>query len=287
MLPSTLRGCSALLRTPSQLSQLRTLIIHSSSPSSQPIASAVHTVLTSGKFAKFDETVSLSLNLNIDPRKPGQNIRGTVPLPFGLGKPVRILVLSGDSQLCAKALAAGATYAGLDVYLAKLTSGDLSFLTGLDRIITTPASMPSVAKAARVLGPRGLMPSPKTGSVTDDVVGALDSALRGEASIRCDKEGVVNAAVGKVSQGAVKLLGNIKAVLEGISDMKPETAKKGSSGKGGSAGGFMISCNLSRTMGGCGGVLVDIGTVDPTSPRFFRGGEIPVEGAAAQASATA
>ena len=110
------------------------------------------------------------------------------------------------------------------------------------------------------------MPSPKQGSVTDDVLSAVDVALKGEASVRCDKAGVVNAAVGKVSQGSLKILGNVKAVLEGINDMKPEGVKMGTKG-------YIQGCHLSRTIGkGCGGVAVTVNTVDPTSVYFFRAG---------------
>ena len=110
------------------------------------------------------------------------------------------------------------------------------------------------------------MPSPKQGSVTDDVLSAVDVALKGEASVRCDKAGVVNAAVGKVSQGPLKILGNLKAVLEGINDMKPEGVKMGTKG-------YIQGCHLSRTIGkGCGGINVTINTVDATSVFFFRGG---------------
>ncbi|HBL38452.1 MAG TPA: 50S ribosomal protein L1 [Flavobacteriales bacterium] len=189
---------------------------------------------------KFDETVDIAVRLGVDPRKANQMVRGTVSLPHGSGKTVRVLVLCNpDKEQDAKD--AGADFVGLDEYIDKIKGG----WTDIDVIITTPQVMGKVGALGRVLGPRGLMPNPKSGTVTMDVGKAVTDVKAGKIDFKVDKYGIIHASVGKVSFDAKKLEENAFEVLSTLMRLKPAAAK----------GMYMMSISLSSTMGP--GILVD------------------------------
>jgi large subunit ribosomal protein L1 len=184
--------------------------------------------------AKFDETVELALNLGVDPRHADQMVRGTVNLPHGTGKTVRVAVFAkGDKA--DEARAAGADIVGADDLAEQITAGQMDF----DRVIATPDMMGVVGKLGRVLGPRGLMPNPKLGTVTPNVAQAVRDAKAGQVQFRVEKAGIVHAGVGKVSFPEDKLAENIKAFVEAVNKAKPSGAK----------GTYLKRAALSSTMG--------------------------------------
>lgn len=184
--------------------------------------------------AKFDETVEVSVRLGVDPRHADQVVRGTVSLPHGLGKEVRVLVVAkGDKETEAKE--AGADYAGYDEYLEKIQSGWLEF----DVLVATPDAMRDLGKLGRVLGPRGLMPNPKSGTVTTDIFTTVKEIKAGKIDFRVDKTGIVHTGVGKASFEVDKLRDNIKTLMQTILRLKPATAK----------GAYLRSISVSNTMG--------------------------------------
>lgn len=184
--------------------------------------------------AKFDESFEIAVNLGVDPRKADQLVRGTVSLPHGTGKSVRVLVLA-KAPKDKEALAAGADYAGLDEYIEKIKSG----WTEIDVIVATPDVMGEVGKLGRVLGPRGLMPNPKSGTVTFDVAQAVTEVKGGKIEYRVDKTGNVHAAVGKCSFDEKKLEENVLALFQSVVRAKPQTAK----------GKYIKSIHFTSTMG--------------------------------------
>lgn len=195
-------------------------------------------------FAKFDETVDVALKLGVDPKYSDQMVRGAVTLPNGLGKTVRVAVFcKGEKQ--AEAKAAGADYVGAEDLVAKIKEGWLDF----DAAVATPDVMALVGQVGRVLGPRGLMPNAKTGSVTFDVSKAVNELKAGRVDFKVDKAGVLHAPVGKVSFGPEKVLGNVKALLEAVNRLKPSAAK----------GAYMQSMGVSTTMGP--GLKVDVSQI--------------------------
>lgn len=182
---------------------------------------------------KFDASVDLAIRLGVDPRKANQMVRGTVTLPHGTGKTMRVLALvTPDKE--AEAKAAGADYVGLDEYIEKIKGG----WTDVDVIITMPSVMGKVGALGRVLGPRGLMPNPKTGTVTMEVGKAVTDSKGGKIDFKVDKAGIVHAAVGKVSFDAAKLEENANELLNTIVKLKPSSAK----------GTYVKSVTLSSTM---------------------------------------
>lgn len=191
--------------------------------------------------AKFDETVEMAVRLNVDPRQADQNVRGTVVMPNGTGRSVRVLVLAkGEKER--EAREAGADYAGGEELIKKIQEENwLDF----ERVIATPDIMGAVGRIGKILGPRGLMPNPKVGTVTFDVAKAVSEVKAGKVDYRVDKAGVVHAPVGKVSFGEGKLLENAHALLSAITRAKPSTAK----------GNYVQSVAVSSTMGP--GVRVD------------------------------
>lgn len=181
----------------------------------------------------FDASVDIAVRLGVDPRKANQMVRGVVTLPHGTGKDVRVLALvTPDKEEEAKS--AGADYVGLDEYLDKIKSG----WTDVDVIITMPSVMGKLGPLGRVLGPRGLMPNPKTGTVTMDIAKAVSEVKSGKIDFKVDKGGIVHAAIGKVSFEAEKIEGNAKEILDTLNRMKPAAAK----------GVYMKSVYLSSTM---------------------------------------
>ena len=171
-------------------------------------------------FAKFDESVELGMRMGCDPRKSDQMIRGTVSLPHGTGKDVRVVVFAGGAAAEA-AKAAGAIEAGTDELLEKIKGGWMDF----DVAIATPEAMTAVRKLARVLGPRGLMPNPKTGTVTDDVATAVTQQKAGKVEFRMDRQGNICVLVGKRSFDADKLAANIEALVEAVRAARPAAVK--------------------------------------------------------------
>lgn len=183
--------------------------------------------------AKFDASVDVAVRLGVDPRKANQMVRGVVTLPHGTGKDVKVLALvTPDKE--AEAKEAGADFVGLDEYLDKIKSG----WTDVDVIITMPSVMGKLGPLGRVLGPRGLMPNPKTGTVTMDVAKAVSEVKAGKIDFKVDKAGIVHAAIGKVSFSADKIAGNAKELIETLEKMKPAASK----------GIYMKSIYMSSTM---------------------------------------
>jgi large subunit ribosomal protein L1 len=196
--------------------------------------------------ASFDETVELAIRLGVDPRKADQMVRGTVALPSGTGKNVRVAVFAqGDAAAAARE--AGADYVGADDLAAQVDGGMLDF----DIAIATPDLMPEVGKLGRVLGPRGLMPNPKTGTVTTDVAKAVEDFKGGKVEYRTDRYGNVHVLLGKASFEVPALLANLRAVMDEIHRAKPASAK----------GRYIRKVTLSSTMGP--GVKVDVNRLDP------------------------
>jgi large subunit ribosomal protein L1 len=184
--------------------------------------------------AKFDESFDIAIQLGVDPRKADQVVRGTVALPHGTGKAVRVLVVC-KSPLDKDALAAGADYAGLEEYMEKIQSG----WTDIDVIIATPDVMGQLGRLGKVLGPRGLMPNPKSGTVTTDVAKAVKEVKAGKIEFRVDKAGNVMASVGKCSFEPAKLDENLRTFFSTVLKAKPVTAK----------GKYIKSLHISSTMG--------------------------------------
>jgi large subunit ribosomal protein L1 len=185
-----------------------------------PLGEAIHLVKRI-KFTKFDETVEVHLKLGVDPKHADQMVRGTVVLPNGLGKTKRVLVIASGDKI-KEALAAGADFAGGDEMVSRIQAENW---LDYDAVIATPDMMRSVGKLGKILGPRGLMPNPKTGTVTNDVKTAIDETKAGKVEFRVDKTGVIHAPVGKVSFGEDKLLQNANALINAVIKAKPPAAK--------------------------------------------------------------
>jgi large subunit ribosomal protein L1 len=197
------------------------------------------------KFAKFDETVELSIRLGVDPKHADQMVRGTVVLPHGLGRSKRVLVIAGaDKQK--EAQDAGADITGGDDAVEKILGGWMDF----DAVVATPDMMRGVGRLGKVLGPRGLMPNPKTGTVTTDIAKAVREIKAGKVEFRVDKTGIVHAPVGKTSFAAEALIANAQALMDSIVKAKPSAAK----------GKYLKSITVSSTMGP--GVRIDTASVE-------------------------
>jgi large subunit ribosomal protein L1 len=190
-------------------------------------------VLTKFPKAKFNETIDLAFKLGVDPKQSDQMVRGTVPLPHGSGKTVRVLVFA-QGQAAEAAKAAGAEYVGFDDMIKKCTEGWNDF----DVAIATPQAMGEVRKLGKVLGPRGLMPNPKTGTVTDDTAKAVKEVKAGRVEFKVDKGGNIHVPVGKASFSLAQIEENARAVIEAVSKSRPSSVK----------GVFVHTCTLSSTM---------------------------------------
>jgi large subunit ribosomal protein L1 len=194
--------------------------------------------------AKFDETVELAVRLGVDPRQADQNVRGTVTLPHGMGKAVRVLAFAkGEKEK--EAQEAGADFVGTDDLIKRITEGWFDF----DKAVATPDMMGAVGRIGKLLGPRGLMPNPKTGTVTQDIGKAIKEIKAGKLEFRVDKAGIIHVPVGKASFGAEQLIDNTKAVLVSILRAKPPSAK----------GNYMRGVTISTTMGP--GIKLDLSQV--------------------------
>jgi large subunit ribosomal protein L1 len=186
------------------------------------------------KFAKFDETFDIAINLGVDPRHADQNIRGAVLMPNGLGKTVRVLAFcQGENETIAKE--AGADYVGGEDLMKKIQGGWMEF----DRVVATPDMMRVVGRLGKILGPRGMMPTPKTGTVTKDIASAIKELKAGKVQFKVDKKGVLHAPVGKVSFPVEKLEENILTLVETVKKLKPTSAK----------GTYIKKFTVSSTMG--------------------------------------
>ena len=194
---------------------------------------------------KFDASLDIDVRLGVDPRKANQMVRGVVTLPHGTGKQVRVLVLcTADAEAAAKE--AGADYVGLDEYIEKIKGG----WTDVDVIITQPAIMGKIGALGRILGPRGLMPNPKSGTVTPDVAKAVKEVKQGKIDFKVDKSGIVHASIGKVSFSADQMADNAREFINTLIKLKPATAK----------GTYLKSIYLSSTMSP--GLKIDTKSVD-------------------------
>lgn len=195
-------------------------------------------------YAKFDESVDLSINLGIDPKKSDQMVRGSVVLPYGLGKKVRVLVFAkGEKEK--EAWDAGADFVGTEDLVDKISKGWLDF----DKAVATPDVMGLVGKLGKILGPRGLMPNPKLGTVTFDIARAVKEIKAGKIEYKAEKAGIVHVPIGKVSFDTQKLIDNAKAVIDSVIKAKPATSK----------GKYLKKLSISSTMGP--GIPVDIASL--------------------------
>lgn len=210
----------------------KTALAKYDSTKSYPLAEAA-SVVKNITATKFDASVDIAVRLGVDPKKSNQMVRGTVSLPHGTGKTVRVLVLCTPDKE-AEAKAAGADHVGLTEYIEKIKGG----WTDVDVIITTPSVMGQVGALGRILGPRGLMPNPKTGTVTMDVGKAVTEKKAGNIDFKVDKTGIVHASIGRVSFDAQKLAENANELLQTIVKLKPSAAK----------GTYIKSISLSSTM---------------------------------------
>lgn len=207
-----------------------------------PLTDAVKMVKSNAK-AKFDETIELAMNLGVDPRHADQMVRGTVQLPNGTGKSLRIAVFARDAK-AEEAKAAGADLVGAEDLAETVQKGEIDF----DRCIATPDMMAVVGRLGKILGPRGMMPNPKLGTVTPDVTAAVQAAKAGQVEFRVEKAGIVHAGVGKASFSEQQIEENVRAVIDAVVRAKPSGAK----------GTFVKRVALSSTMGA--GVKIDVAT---------------------------
>ena len=205
-----------------------------------PLKAAVE-LLTKFEKAKFNETIDLAFRLGVDPKQSDQMVRGTVPLPHGSGKVVRVLVFAKPGPTAEAARSAGAEFVGFEDMIAKCTSGWVDF----DIAVATPEAMVEVRKLGKVLGPRGLMPNPKTGTVTEDTAKAVKEVKAGRVEFKLDKAGNIHVPVGKASFKPEQIEENARSVIEAVAKARPSSAK----------GAFILSCTLSATMSP--GVRVD------------------------------
>lgn len=208
------------------------------------IEDAVSILLTAAKERKFVETIEIAMNLGVDPKQNDQVVRGVTELPHGTGATVRVAVFAKDAK-AAEAKAAGADLVGAEDLAEEVMKGNINF----DRCIATPDMMPLIAKIGKILGPRGLMPNPKLGTVTMDVKKAVESSKGGAVEFRAAKDGIVHARVGKASFDAGKLADNVRAFIDAINRAKPAGAK----------GAYIKKISLSSTMGP--GVKIDLQSI--------------------------
>lgn len=226
-----------------------------------------------GPYRPGDETVEIALNLNVDPRKPGQSLRGSLSLPHGSGRRVNVVVFTSDETVAQKAKEMGALHVGDEALMDQIANGEVSTDSFQRALATSEVVGPLSKKLARILGPRGLMPNPKVGTVAppEELLELLETQLAGkEVQYRTEKEGILHVPVGKGSFGSDSLLENAGAVMKKVYEVKPESygksKKKGKKGKV-SAETYIISAYISSTHGG--GFKVDLRTLDPSSAFFL------------------
>ena len=209
------------------------------------VEEAVKILKDSAKARKFDETIDIAMNLGIDPKHADQQVRGMVSLPHGTGATVRVAVFARDAK-ADEAKSAGADIVGAEDLAEKIKGGEIDF----DRCIATPDMMPVVGTLGQILGPKGLMPNPKLGTVTPDVKKAVEDAKGGAIEFRAEKTGIIHAGVGKASFDEVKIVENVKAFIETIQKARPSGAK----------GTYINKVTLSSTMGP--GIKIDMAALD-------------------------
>lgn len=200
------------------------------------------TIIQESSNPKFDETIDISLNLNIDPAQSDQSVRGMINLPNGIGKDIRVAVFAKGEKID-EAKSAGADIVGSEELIEEISSGKIDF----DRCISTPEMMPSVGKLGQVLGPKGLMPNPKLGTVTNDIKSAVELAKSGSVEFRAEKSGIVHAGIGKMSFSKDAIHQNVLEFVNAVKKEKPKTAK----------GSFLKKVSLSSSMGV--GLSIDTG----------------------------
>ncbi|MGH1441738.1 MAG: 50S ribosomal protein L1 [Cellvibrionaceae bacterium] len=229
----------------SKLSKRKKLMREKVDPNKQYSITEAVSIIKELATVKFEETLDVAVNLGIDPRKSDQAVRGATSLPHGTGKTVRVAVFTqGDNAEAAKA--AGADLVGMDELAAEVKKGNMDF----DVVIADPAAMRVVGQLGQILGPRGLMPNPKTGTVTPDVAGAVKNAKAGQVRFRADKGGIVHGGIGRVNFEASAIKENLEALLADLKKAKPASAK----------GVYLKKISLSSTMGP--GLVVDIASLE-------------------------
>jgi large subunit ribosomal protein L1 len=239
------RGVNYQNKTMARLSKKRKEALSKYDPSKEYVLSEAARVLKEISYTKFDASVDVDVRLGVDPRKADQMVRGIVALPHGTGKEVKVLVLcTPDKEQEAKD--AGAEYVGLDEYIDKISKG----WTDIDVIITMPAVMAKLGRLGRVLGPRGLMPNPKAGTVTPNVGQAVKDVKAGKIDFKVDKTGIIHAGIGKLSFGAEQLEDNVNELLQTIVKLKPSSAK----------GTYVKGITLSSTMSP--GIKIDLAGIN-------------------------
>ena len=209
-----------------------------------PLPEAIKLVKTNAT-AKFDESIEIAVNLGVDPRHADQNVRGVVALPSGTGRDVRVAVIAKDAK-AAEAMAAGADIVGAEDLVERIQGGFMEF----DRVIATPDMMALVGRLGKVLGPRGLMPNPRVGTVTPNVGQAVKDAKGGSIEFRVEKAGIIHAGIGKASFDEAKLAQNIRALVDAVQKAKPTGAK----------GTYLQKASISSTMGP--GLKIDVASLN-------------------------
>ena len=249
----------------------------SSGTSPPPTPEQIREDAANNPYRKMDETVELALQLNLDPRKPGQSLRGSISLPHGNGKKFGVAVFTEDVKLAEQLLERGAVAAGGEELIDSIKDGTTS-ISLFERTLASPGMMSKLSPVARILGPRGLMPNPKLNTIIpnneNDMLDALDVQMSGVTNYRTDPQGIVRLGIGKCSFGKDKLLDNIREMMNEIQSVKPESfgkgKKKGQKKKKVASKGtkYYLKAHLSTTQSK-GSVLVDLRTLDPTSSFFL------------------
>ena len=239
---------------------------------SAPTPDEVKADIEKNGYRRMDETVEVALQLNLDPRKPGQSLRGGMTLPHGSGKTFGVAVFTDDEGLAEEAKEKGAVAAGGSSLIESIRTGELP-TSSFQRTVATPDMVPQLAPIARILGPRGLMPNPKVGTVLDgaELIDGLLSQMSGTTNYRTDRDGIIRLGVGRASFGPDAILDNIRELMNEIQSVKPESFGKGKKGKGKKASKgtkYYLTAHLTSTQE-TGSVLVDLRTIDPTSSFFM------------------
>lgn len=240
-------------------------------PGASPTPEEVRDDAKNNPYRRLDETVELALQLNLDPRKPGQALRGSLSLPHGNGKTFGVAVFTDDANIAAQAMERGAVAAGGTSLIESIQNGDTS-ITSFERTIASPEMMSQLSSIARLLGPRGLMPNPKLNTIVpqSELLEAMERQMSGMSNYRTDREGIVRLGIGRGSFGMDKLLDNVRDLMNEIQNVKPESFGRGKKGQKKVAKGtkYYLKAHLSSTQSR-GSVLVDLRTIDPTSSFFM------------------
>ena len=242
-------------------------------PAGSPTPDEIRTEGNTQPYRGMDETIELALQLNLDPRKPGQSLRGSLALPHGNGKKFNVVVFTTDVTLASEAKDRGAIAAGGEELIDSILNGTLPVST-FQRTLASPDIMSNLSAIARILGPRGLMPNPKLNTIIphDEMLNALDQQMSGMSNYRTDKEGIIRLGIGKGSFGKNKLLDNIREIMNEVQSVKPDSFGKGKKGKNKSKQSkgtkYYLKAHLSSTQSK-GSLAVDMRTLDPTNSFFM------------------